>query len=420
MRLFNDTGKLIKNTFIMFAAATLLGVALLCLVYLIPDSAVLRSFKSLEETIELECPERADEKFFTYAYGSKNIPDTFISQLTLKGDTGVLKAAMGGITGEGSGDQRYWDGFMVLIRPLMVFFSYGQIRYIMSFIMILLLWYVITKINDRLYRSYSFAFTAGLILINFIVNLFGVMIGFDFLIMLAFMAFILKYYETDRSGDFIFSCFFLDGILTAYLDRYTACLITLEMPLLIIILLNMKEYGRDSLNKNIKNTICGILGWGMGWTLFWSVKWVIATPILERNVLSSALGQAAVRGTTNARSVSDEISGYTGNRFFTILKNICSIVPTHGENLLPVAVLGIAVILLFIVYAVRVKAYIPEKKQYAPLIVLMLVPYVYYFVLSNLCQIHATFYMYRMQLITLTGVLIIYFDAVRYGRDRKT
>ena len=49
----------------------------------------------------------------------------------------------------------------------------------------------------------------------------------------------------------------------------------------------------------------------------------------------------------------------------------------------------------------------------------MLMPYAYYFILSNLNQVHATFYMYRMQLPVIMGILILYFDAVTHTGQHK-
>ena len=397
--------------------ATFLGFALLCLVYMIPEKALSETRADMYSVMETETPGRTDTRFFSYAYGCKNNPEMFIYRLSgfAQGDPLFFKAV-----GENDeGDNRYWDGFMVIVMPLMALLSFGQIRFLFTFITFLLLWYIVTKSNERLPRYFSLSFVIGLVLINMIVNLFNVMLNMVFLVAFFFMAYMLKTYTVDTRPEKLYYLFLLNGILTTYLDRYTACLVALEMPLLLIVLINIYENAGDSLIRNRRNIIYSVIGWGIGFSFFWFNKWVISGLVLNRSILIATFRQILMRSATNANSSEVFIDGQKGNRIYTIAKNIASLIPTHGENMPVLIALVITIILGMAGYIIYRKGSLKDIKPYYPVVFLVMLPYVYYFVFSNLCQIHATFYMYRMQLVTVTGILYMYFEALGNGKEKK-
>jgi len=232
------------------------------------------------------------------------MPDTFIYRLAVEDESqSLIYRAMGG---DDEGDNRYWDGFMVIIRPLMCIFSYGQIRFIFTLIDVVLIWYIVVKSKEHLPWYFSLAFMVGLVLINMHVNFLGLMLNMIFLVTFCFMAFILRYYSDEMPLTRIFYIFLVNGILTTFLDRYTASLLSLEMPLLIIVLINIHKKGELSLKNNFYTIICAVIGWGAGFSVFWFNKWILASVFLNRNILESALHQAHGRAMTNA----SEMLGY--------------------------------------------------------------------------------------------------------------
>ena len=401
---------IIKNTVAILLLATFVGFVLLCLVYLIPAGSIENTRSDMYSIMESETPNLVDERFFTYGYGCKNMADVFIYRLSGEDQNNPLFYNVVGADHEG--DNRYWDGFMVLVIPMMTFLSYGQIRFLFTVISVTLIWYIIYKSRDRLPWYFSFSLIIGLVLINMIVNFFSIMLNMVFLISFAFMSYFLKEYNSKMDEVDLYYCFLINGILTTYLDRYTACLLTLEMPLLIIILINIKENGIISLKKNMRALFYSVLGWGIGFSIFWFNKWIIAGIVLRKNIFSSTISQVSMRISTNADSSQVYIEGERGDRLYTIAKNIVSLLPTHGENILPLIV-GLAIITVFMFgYLVYRKGHLKDPLKYLPLYILIILPYSYYFIFSNLCQIHATFFMYRMQLVSVIGILYLYFEAI--------
>lgn len=407
---------IIKSVGILMLS-TLAGFVLLCLVYMIPSGSIEKTREDMHYIMENETPGMIDTRFFTYAYGSKNNPETFIYALSGLDQSNPLFFRVVGE--ENEGDNRYWDGFMVIMLPLMTFLSFGQIRYLLTLLSVILIWYIITRSKERLPWYFSLSFVVGLVFINMIVNLFNVLTNMVFLVAFAFMAYLLKNYTVKTAPEKLYYLFLLNGILTTYLDRFTACLLSLEMPLLVIVLINIHDNGENSLINNLKNVFYSVLGWGIGFSVFWFNKWAISGLVLRKNILNTTFKQIFMRSGTNASTADVFVDGYKGNRFFTIAKNIAALIPTHGENVTAVIVIIAIIAILMISYLIYRRGSLKNIRVWMPVLFLMILPYIYYFVFSNLCQIHATFYMYRMQLVTVTGIIYIYFEALRNGGKDK-
>ncbi len=405
-----------KNTIAILLLATLAGFALLCLVYLIPAESVEKTRNELHSIMENETPNFVDERFFTYAYGCKNMSDGFIYRLSGEDQNNPL--FYNAVGADHEGDNRYWDGFMVMVIPLMAFLSFGQIRFLFTLISVVFIWYIIYKSRDRLPWYFSFSFIVGLVLINMIVNFFSIMLNMVFLISFAFMSYFLKKYSSKMNEIDLYYCFLINGILTTYLDRYTACLLTLEMPLLIIILINIKEEGISSLKNNMKILLYSILGWGIGFSVFWFNKWIISGIVLKKSIFTTTISQISMRTSTNADSSPVYIEGNKGGRLYTIAKNLVSLFPTHGENIFPLAAGLVIITVLMIAYLFYSKGRLKEPQKYLPLLILIILPYAYFFIFSNLCQIHATFFIYRMQLVSVIGILYLYFETINAGKEQ--
>ncbi|MCR5789136.1 MAG: hypothetical protein K6G83_04535 [Lachnospiraceae bacterium] len=400
----------ILKTILIVVTASCTGLLLLCMVYLIPNRAVSQTRDELFDIMEEETPGFKDTRFFTYAYGSKNMPDSFIYRLAAEDQSKPLLYRVVG--GPDEGDNRYWDGFMVLVIPLMTFLSWGQIRFLFTLVTVILIWYILVFSRDRLPWYYSFSFAVGLLFINMHVNFYSIMLDMIFLVSFGFMIYILKTYTVETDPKKLFYVFLIDGILTTYLDRYTASLLSLELPLFIIVMINIYEDGAASIRRNWKNILFAVSGWGIGFSFFWLNKWIIASGVLGKNVLSSAAHQARGRAMTNASEMLGEEVENVGGRWFTIAKNISSLLPTHGEHIISLLLIVAGCLLVMAILFAKRKGRLSEPVKYLPLLALMLMPYVYYFILSDLNQVHATFFMYRMQLPVIMGVFMLYFDGL--------
>lgn len=382
----------------IFCAVIIAFILLLTLVMCIPNSAIQENFDRSMEVFEKEGD--GWNRAYTYASGSMldNLTDSIIISETMVNEScSPISNAM-----SGNGYSRYWHGYLVWVRPLLLVFSYLDIRYILMFVFMFLLAGCTLGINDRLGRMNALIFTFCMTLAYFIIIPWSLQFCEVFLIMMAAMLYVIKRHDASRQTFAIGEMFLVIGMVTQYLDFLTAPLLTLGMPLCLILLLNIKDTGEDSKLKNWAVLIHSCVTWAIGWAVSWIAKWVIGTLILGRNIIEDAVNQASFRVNGNETS--------HASRLMAIAKNIYSMMPFSnvigkGEKG-AIVLVGIVYIALFVAIIFLWLRY--RKKSmwvtYLPVFMTALLPIAWFIVMAQHSQVHF-FYTYRILMIAWFAVL---------------
>ena len=155
---------------------------------------------------------------------------------------------------------RYWHGYLVILRPLLVFFNLSQIRVILTICLVTLsiaLLYLIYKKFNLIVASIFFT---GLLGAEYFYLGFSLQGIFVFLItMISSIILILKYEKIKNKEMF----FFIIGILTNFFDFLTAPIVTLLFPLVLNFLL-MEKYKK---NIDIKIIFMDIIKFSIIWVI---------------------------------------------------------------------------------------------------------------------------------------------------------
>ena len=106
--------------------------------------------------------------------------------------------------------------------------------------------------------------------------------------------------------------------------------------------------------------------WGLGFSLTFAAKWALATLILGQNIFADAYGVSLYR------MEADEFS-----RWDAIVKNF---------DMINLWILGIAAVLLVVSNIMRHKQF--NEKKAVLFVFIGLMPYVWYFILSNHSYLH--------------------------------
>lgn len=310
---------------------------------------------------------------------------------------------------------RYWHGYLVFLRPMMILFSYLQIRYIYMFLHLLLGVAVVLRLQKNFGNGMAYLWTACLCFVYPIVVPFSLSYSSDFFIMMAAILLIDKAYlhkeswSVEKRG----ILFLLLGMLTSYVDMQTAPFVTLGVPLIYLMLLEHTAYGRDSLRRNMWNLINISATWAFGYAGCWSMKWVVASPILRYNVVQEGVANGLRRIAANGSAA----KGRAAESVKAVALNLFALLPPGVTSedwkwfLCIVFLVLVALIVLFVKFHV-------DKDQLKPLLPFLIVavyPYVWYVVLANQSGVHYIF-THRMQLLTLLGMSIAYSKAVRFCR----
>lgn len=317
-----------------------------------------------------------------------NYTDKLMIEKTLKEQKNPLQAAMWV-----NGYARYWHGYQIFLRPLLVFLNYGSIRQLYGLLLILL-------VAANLYLLFArFGFFAGASLVAslFFVRFYTFFVSMQFsnVFLLALLA---NLYVLKKSDEKFFQqkryylAFFVVGSVTNFIDLLTVPLVTLGLPLSILTLLAtqaMKKFGL----KEMSGTI---LAWGSGYGLTWLFKWLISSVILQKNVLADAVHQILFRTEGDADYPLHYGQMLKQNAGLLFTKTNCL--------LLGVLVLGILGYLLW--QKKRLQSWAWKLCLFLP------TPYLWYLVLANHSQIHFWF-TYRLQVITIFALLLLLTSPLR-------
>ena len=182
---------------------------------------------------------------------------------------------------------RYWHGYQIILRPLLIFISYPFIRlfnYILLTLLAVYLFIIFKKRNSHT----AYMFLATLLLVSFPIVPCTMQFSTCFYIALLSMIGILKYNKLTSSFASTVCLFFIIGGVTSYFDFLTTPQITLGFPLITYFLDGNKK-------QAFRKTLILAFIWGVGYTAIWSSKWLIATCLTNQDILANALTQIEYR-----------------------------------------------------------------------------------------------------------------------------
>ena len=206
---------------------------------------------------------------------------------------------------------RYWHGIQVLVRPLLLFFNYSEIRYILVIITFALLGIVFSMIGKQLGIKYSIAFAITISLMFVTLIPASIQYSSIFLVLLISMIAVMLLYKMKKEN-YISLLFLVIGGIATFFDLLTYPLVTLGIPLVLAVLLENKK-DKKLLEQILFIIKLGIL-WAIGYGLWFFTKWVVASIILNKDAITLAINEILFRvNGTAAKPV---------NRFDAIKDNV--------------------------------------------------------------------------------------------------
>lgn len=215
---------------------------------------------------------------------------------------------------------RYWHGYLVVLKPLLLLFTYKQIR-ILNVILLVLLFALACR---GIYKKISLGACVAFVLASFMT--FPIVIPFCMqyctmaYITLISMNTMLYSKECIRAKEAEF--FLLVGIITAYVDFLTYPVMALGCLLILKIALS-------ELKVRLKDLFTCSVAWAFGYGGMWASKWVIADLFTDKKVIRDAVDQAVHRTVgdsdqlaakvTPVRAIAANLSCYTNILFLAML-----------------------------------------------------------------------------------------------------
>lgn len=290
-------------------------------------------------------------------------------------------------TDSGSSTQyaRYWHGTTFLFRPFFNFMDYTTLRFFLfAFSTILLILFAIK------YSRKASVLKTILLIISFL-SCYGfvMQISLQFFPVLAITlgGAILLCNGNDKINSNIGLFFFVIGSITSFFDLLTTPLLTLGFPLLVWISLQPEK--QTEIKKDIVSIIKHSVSWFLGFALTWSAKWLLGTIILRENIFLDAWEQSVYRLETEDFTRWDAISQNLGMLNY------------------PLIIIALSLILIAIIVSFNKNGW----KKAVLFSIVGILPYCWYFVLSNHSYLHWWF-TYRSQITSVACCLLAFASFV--------
>ncbi len=268
---------------------------------------------------------------------------------------------------------RYWHGYQLFLKPLLLVFNYQEIRVINAVLVMLVFAFVISSMQKRKLQKYILPYLIAI----------GSMMPFSICLSLQFstvfyignagaciMMVLNEKWKIDKS-----KIFFVLGMCTSFFDFLTYPIFALGVPMIFYLLVrNEKGFWRNTWQV-VKNSII----WGVGYAGMWCSKWLISSVLLGKNIVREAIDQIFVR-------TQSEVSDIEVTARQVIEKNF-DMLTSDAFNKLFIILLLIG-ILIVIIYTVRARRNCFGQFHY---FIIAVMPLCWYFVLKNHSYIHHWF-----------------------------
>jgi len=377
-------------------------VLLMTLVYMIPNSKIewhreysLYVLSDIEETWES----------FGNLFGLHSQPgmmdnttDRIMITESMIGDESMsaLEAAM-----YMNGYTRYWHGYQVFLRPLLVFYQLHQIRYMNMFVFFGLFCLVLCTLKRRTGTLSAVAFFLSMMCAHIVVIPMSMQYMAVSIVMMLSMLVILWRYPFKKIEN-VPLFFMASGMLISFLDFLTFPVAALGMPLLLCVYIDQ----RTPLKKRyaLCNAFFSSCAWAAGYALCWASKWVLSAFVLKRSIFDQ---------------VADKVQHWAVNRDHaqgrveTVLKNFDDYFMMQGIRSMIFPLLFLFILLLGVLLFRR-----KERQVWIHsgiMVAVSLYPYAWYFVLMEHSWLHHWF-TYRAQIVTLFGICMALIGLIDQNR----
>ncbi len=380
----------------VFFGLVLLFTTLMTLVFCIPEELLEWHVESSNYSFSVQFEWRTFFLFGTDAARVDNGDDRMMINHALKADPqmNALEAAM-----SINGYSRYWHGYLVWLRPLLVLYNLGQLRYFYMMVFFMLLCLTATSMAQRLKAGLPAAIALTIAVSACYLTVIPTCMQYAHVFLITFVACIvlLRYYERIRRH--LPLVFMIVGMLTSFIDFLTAPLLTLGIPLLICLFIENHQTETFDWKSRIWMIFSCSALWAIGYVGCWACKWILSVLILD----SSELDMAA-----------EKISAWTsemgaGSRWVAIEKNFRFYFLEHGIRAYLVFALP-ALILAAKIIRHRNKAWY-KGLVYLPV---GLFPYLWYLVVNGHSHFHP-FFSHRIQAITAFSLMLFLIDLAQWN-----
>lgn len=277
---------------------------------------------------------------------------------------------------------RYWHGYLVYLKPLLLLFHLEQLLWLGAGLQVLLTLALLLLTYKVRHPEVGFAVIIGLLFMKPILMLVSFDLTVCWLITLAALFIILLCHRRLVERELYPEFFLMIGILVAYFDFLTYPVVTLGFSLCAFFLMQGKDKFTAGVRVGVGQMLTYSACWALGYVSMWASKWVLADLTLRTGTIKSAF--SSILGWTEAIGGRPRFSG----GFYVIGLNLGE----YDSLIYPV----MAVLLLLFDIAVFVWAWRRASMKSAvvccvPYLFIACLPFAWYIVVQHHSGLHIAF-----------------------------
>lgn len=275
---------------------------------------------------------------------------------------------------------RYWHGYLVVLKPLLMFTGYQGIRGLNRILQPLL----VLAAAVFLWRRQGFRpvvpLAAAWLFLRPAALAFSMQFSTVFYTSMVGVLVLALGYDWLSQENRMLYFFLLTGIVTNYVDFLTYPVASLGIPMVIWLCLAQNRSFREYLQMVVFGSVC----WGLGYAGMWAGKWILGSALLGHNILADALNQARFR------SSSDAGIGIAVSRGIVILRNLYTGAGKWGLGLWLALAAWVLAVVAVRIWRSRENRWNPVFRA-IPFLLTAVMPLVWYGVLLNHSFVHHWF-----------------------------
>ncbi len=300
--------------------------------------------------------------------------------------------------------QRYWHGYVLILRPLLYFMSYARLREFNALLQLMMVGWILYALLTR--RGKRSAALGALVYLLWIPYSVGQALQFSWLFYVTAVGVLLLLYHEKIVKERLWTTvlFLIIGMMTSFLDLLTYPLVTYGV--LMVLLLSMLPSGRKVFAYLFLTIECAIW-WILGYGVCWGIKWIIGSAVTGDDIIAEGISQVTYRST----------SSFVNGVGFGVRGRLTPILLIWRNFSYPILLLPLVLLAVWIIYILVKKGLLIGNKQPAYCLAAFS-PIVWIFFVSQHSQNHGgyTFRIYSVLVLAVAAIYIFSEDGGAYKR----
>lgn len=263
----------------------------------------------------------------------------------------------------------YWHGYLIWLKPLLLFMHPRNIRVLNMLLQFVLLAYFLQLFTKRFQGKYYMPLLAGVLVINPVSTAMCLQFSSVFYIAVISMILMLRYPHIvkRRHG---FSLFFLvSGICVAYFDFLTYPPIALCLPLMLYLIMRNEDSRTDYDQNTVLSVFRAGIYWSVGYIFMWGSKWFLPL-IVGDNRLDYVLYELGYR------------SGMDDVTFWQVVTEKIKVLAIK-PLLVFFGIYAVQLIVRLVIAVMKKKMVMPDYMYLLSVVLVMIIPIAWYFVVRE-------------------------------------